>query len=123
LNLWRGFLVEHLQDLPGSFGLDLEPAADGCMTRRLARWQDDSEQIRGLTFAQPQGGGRRGKLALLGPIQGGLSLRTRLQFGDPPLQPLVLSLLFLESSLVLGRLSQSLFHLAGMFIDRFTAAL
>jgi hypothetical protein len=93
------------------------------MTGGPAGWQDDPEQIGGLTFTQPHGAGRGGKLALPGRIPRRLLLSLSLQFGNPPLEPLNLKLLCPESSLVPGGLSQPLFHLVCMFIDRFTAAL
>jgi hypothetical protein len=93
------------------------------MAGGLAGWQDDPEQIGGLAFTQPHGAGRGGKLALPGRIQRRLLLRLSLQFGNPPLEPLDLKLLCPELSLVPGGLSQPLFHLASMLVDRLTAAL
>jgi len=93
------------------------------MVRRLARRQKDLEQILGLTQAQPDGKGNRGKLALLDRVEDGRLLDSCLQFGDPPLKLPDLGLLHGEPRFVAGGLSQSLFDLAGMFINRLATAL
>jgi hypothetical protein len=116
-------VVECLQDLSGPFRLSLNPTAYRGMVRRLARGQEDWEQIRGLTQAQPKGNGNRGQLPLLDWVQDDRLPGKCLQFGDPPLELLDLDLLFGEPRPVPGRLGQPLFDLAGMLIDCLAAAL